>query len=190
MKFLFLLILVFSEHGMALKMESELIWGSSKLFKKAYTENGELNMGYFVTCQGSSLQTCQDLCSASTCLLSLDSCESCITSRNLNIFALYRDFSKLFVFQPGAVDMASVFRKLRAGELRIIDENAIVNLFDDTQSDEKYEIAKRNFASSCPTGTEAAFLAIDPDFIARFYICQGSFGQKVYQTRFNPEFSK
>ncbi len=190
MKLIFFLFLVFSQVAMALKMDTELVWGSTKLFKKAYTENGELNMGYFVSCQGSALQTCQDLCSASTCLLSLDSCESCVTSRNLNIFALYRDFSKLFILQPGELDMASVFRKVRTENLKVIDENAIANLFDDTQSDEKYETARQNFASSCPVGTESAFLVIDQDFIARFYICQSSFGQKVYQTRFNPEFSK
>ena len=190
MKLALVLIFAFAQTVMALKMETELTWGSTKLIKKAYTENSELNVGYFVTCQGTAVTTCQELCSASTCLLSLDSCDSCITSRNLNVFALYRDFSNLFILVSDAVDMAAVFRNVHDGVLRIIDENAILNLFDDTQLEEKYELAKRNFVASCPAETDKAFLIIDREFVAHYYICQGPFGQKVYHTRFNPEFSK
>lgn len=157
------------------------------VFKKSYSESGDLNVGYFVTCHPESQRLCQNLCLAQSCLISNDSCDACVSSRNLNVFVLFNDFSKLFTLSHGAVDWENLFKKVKNKGIRVVDENAILNLFEDTQSDEKYENARQRFLSSCPTQTTKAFLLIDSELNPLVYVCQGAYGQIAYQTRWNIE---
>lgn len=155
--------------------------------KKSYVDNGDLNVGYFVTCRPENQSLCQNLCSAHTCLISNDSCEACVSSRNLNVFALFNDFSKVFTLSRNTMDWISLFDKIKTEDIRVIDENAILNLFEDTQSDEKYENARKRFLSSCPAETTKAFLLVDSELNPLVYICQGPYGQSSYQTRWAAE---
>ncbi|MBL7556388.1 MAG: hypothetical protein JNM24_11255 [Bdellovibrionaceae bacterium] len=158
--------------------------------KKSYSDNGDLNVGYFVSCRPERQSLCQELCSAQTCLISNDSCEACVSSRNLNVFALFNDFSKLFTLSRGTVDWVSLFEKIKNEGVRVVDENAILNLFEDTQSDEKYESARKRFFNSCPADTAKAFLLIDGELNPLVYVCQGSYGQISYQTQWNTEIAQ
>jgi hypothetical protein len=157
--------------------------------KRSYIENSELNVGYFVSCQTMGHNYCQALCGAMTCLVNNDSCDGCVSSTNLNVFAVFNDFSKLFVLNESAPNWSLVFQRFQAGTLRVIDENAMLNLFEDTQSDEKYENARKQFLGSCPMETQKAFLVVDENINPVLYVCQGTYGQKVYQTQWNPEFT-
>ncbi len=159
-------------------------------YKKSFVENAELNIGYFVTCRFGSGAFCQNLCEADTCLVNTDSCDGCVTSRNLNVFALFNDFAKVFTLSQSPVDWASVFNYFAAGELKLVDENAILNLFEDTQSEEKYANARQRFLNSCPADTSKAFLVINRDFMPLYYICQGSYGQQIYNTHWSAEYSR
>lgn len=159
--------------------------------KKAFVENGELNMGYQVACQENDLAYCQALCGQNSCVVSKDSCDSCVSSSNLNVFALFRDFSKLFLLTKTIIDWSPIFVNLRSEEWRILDENAILNLFEDTQSEEKYTEARKKFLASCPAGATKAFLIVESKtLVPQVYICQGPYDQSVYITALNIEFSR
>lgn len=151
--------------------------------KKSFIENEELNMGFFVTCLPEHKGVCQTLCGQISCLVSRDSCNSCISSSNLNIFAIFRDFNKWFVLSEGNVDWVHFIDRLLADEWHVIDENSILNLFDDTQSDEKYNDVRNRFLQSCPPNTSKAFMIVDQNTVPQLYICQGSFGQTIFQTQ-------
>ena len=189
MKWILFFLFFLPIFSMAAALKSPADKGSIIISKKSFTQDGELNLGYFATCSGSRLNECYALCSEAICLIAIDSCDSCITSQNLNIFALFKDFSKLFVLSPSDISWSLTFEKLVANEWRVLDENTILNLFEDTQSEEKYLQVKAQFLSSCPAGSDKSFLIVDMDLVPVLYICQGSYGQKIYQTQLNPEFS-
>tara|TARA_B110001454_G_C12722462_1_gene435383 strand:+ start:6453 stop:7031 length:579 start_codon:yes stop_codon:yes gene_type:complete len=192
MKYLMMMLLagVYSFAGITLKLDTNYGGVPYTFSKKSFNENGDLNVGYFVTCRAEHNSLCQNYCGADSCLVNSDSCEGCVTSRNLNVFALFNDFSKLFTLAPNNLDWTEVFSRIKKSELRLIDENAILNLFEDTQSDEKYENARARFLSSCPTETQKAFLLVDSELNPVLYICKGVYGQITYQTKWNAEIAQ
>lgn len=192
MKYLILLIFLSAQvlAGVRLRMDYSLGGLPFEFSKKTFSDHGDLNIGYFVTCRPEKNSLCQSTCGAQTCLVNTDSCSSCVSSRNLNVFAIFNDFNKLFSLSQSTVDWIYVFEKIKNSGARLIDENTILNLFEDTQSDEKYEIARQRFISSCPAGTKKAFLMIDNDLNPLLYVCKGDYGQIVYGTEWNAEFSK
>lgn len=188
---LMVLFLSFCSVAQSLKLDMNFGGVPFTFSKKSFTsDGGELNIGYFVTCRGEKASLCQEYCGADSCLVNTDSCEGCVTSRNLNVFALFNDFSKLFSLTKNNLNWIEVFGRIKNDELRMIDENAILNLFEDTQSDEKYENARKRFLSSCPAETQKAFLLVDTDLNPLLYICKGTYGQITYQTKWNTEISQ
>ena len=176
--------------ALALRLDANFGGAPFTFSKTSYSDNGDLNVGYFVSCRAESQSMCQNLCAGDTCLISNDSCEACVTSRNLNVFALFNDFAKLFTLSRATTDWVILFQKIKDQDVRVVDENAILNLFEDTQSDEKYENARKRFFSSCPAETKKAFLLIDGNLNPLVYVCQGSYGQVTYQTKWNTEIAQ
>ncbi len=193
MKYFLMVMLFFfysSAAGLKLKLDREFGGVPYTFSKASFNDDGDLNVGYFVTCTGEKNSLCQQYCGGNSCLVSTDSCDGCVTSRNLNVFALFNDFSKLFSLTQNSFNWTDVFEKIRNREVRMVDENAILNLFEDTQSDEKYENARKRFLNSCPVETQKAFLLVDLDLNPLLYICKGPYGQKTYQTKWNTEISQ
>ncbi|MBL7542671.1 MAG: hypothetical protein JNL11_02595 [Bdellovibrionaceae bacterium] len=166
-----------------LRLDYQYISSSLMLSKKVFTEDGEMNMGYFVTCRDEDGDVCQSTCGQNSCLIARDSCDSCVSSSNLNIFAIFRDFSNLFSLRQNPIDWGLVFSELKSGSWRILDENTILNLFEDTQADEKYSDAKNRFMSRCPVMTASAYLLVNARNLRPYiYVCQGPYGIVTYDT--------